>query len=340
MDNTFDTGAVAAPWWLDGVPASDISECPEQWAVADPGSADFLPLSVAETLVAVSLVGPGSEAIRLLDSLHGQVLTEDQRLTVVQLWQAQKSWLAGAEQAAVYAFAPPPDRNDPKAVLEEEFVHLELAPALHTSTDQARARIEEARAMHTRYAATGDLLRAGVLDPYRVSLIVKVLDTLPPEAAAQVEASVLPKAASQTPSQLRRALTKASRAADEEWNARMFARTRKGRRVEFDVDAEPGLIRLTAFLPPVEGLAVQQALEAAAGKFDPADGRDHGERMCDALTACVIGAEHDDDTTDATTEASTDQQAQAGGALTGPTNARKAKSPRPVRPKVLIQVLV
>src|SRR5439155_5161999 len=125
------------------------------------------------------------------------------------------------------------------------------------------------------------------------------------------EASVLGKAASQTPGQLRRALTKASRAADEEWNARMFARTRKGRRVEIDVDAEPGLIRLTAFLPPVEGLAVHQALEAAAGRYDPADGRDHGERMADAMVACVIGSEDE-----------------------------KPKSNLPVKPKVLIQVLV
>src|SRR5437763_2615594 len=96
MENTFDTGRVDPPWWLDGVPESDVSECPEQWAVADPAAVDFVPLSVAETLVAVSLAGPGSEAIRLLDSLRGQLLTEDQRLTVVQLWQAQKSWLAGA----------------------------------------------------------------------------------------------------------------------------------------------------------------------------------------------------------------------------------------------------
>ena len=278
----------------------------------DPGSADFVPLSVEETLVAVSLVGPGAEAIRLLDSLRGQVLTEDQRLTVVQLWQAQKSWLAGAEQAAVYRFAPLPDPADaeggagggvraPRA--GAGVAHLDRpGQGPDRGSPRAARPVQGDRGPAPRRAARPV---PGVADRQGAGHLVaggggagagggaaerRVADPVP--AAAGVEEG-------------RR------RAADPEWNARMFARTRKRRQVGFDAEAEQGLVRMWADLPPVEGLAVQQALEAAAGKFDPADGRDHDERMADALIAAVIGSEDD-----------------------------QPKSNQPVKPQVTVQVLV
>jgi hypothetical protein len=94
--------------WLELIDEADVVECPELLAA----HGEFGPLSVAETLTAVSLVGPGAEAIRLLTSLHGQVLTPEQRLAVVECWQPQLAWVTGAEQTAIVDLvgpAPDPD---------------------------------------------------------------------------------------------------------------------------------------------------------------------------------------------------------------------------------------
>src|SRR3954454_11160916 len=100
METVGDFEWAGEPWWADAVDESDVVDCPEQWAV--PVDAEsFAPLSVSETLLAASVVGPGAEAIRLLTSLRPRSLTEDQRLSVLQLWQPQLAWVSGAEQTAL-----------------------------------------------------------------------------------------------------------------------------------------------------------------------------------------------------------------------------------------------
>ena len=321
----------AAPWWLDAVAEGDVVEVAERWAVGnsavrgsaagdladgdsagfgpggvgpggvDPGGVDFSPLSVTETLLAVAAVGPGPEAARLLVSLRGRELTADQRLSVVQLWQPLLGWVAGAEQTAILDLVgpAPTGATDPQRVLEDGFWPAELGPALHASSAHARDRIDQARLMAGAFKPVGDQLKAGRLDPYRVWLITKTLLTLPPQAAEAVQAQVLPGAAGLTGGQLGKALRKAARAADPDWGVRMFAKSQKTRRVGFDSRGQDGLVLLFAHLPPVEALAVQRHLEAAAQAPCPVPGGDrcHDERMADALVAAVIGAKAADPTT-------------------------------------------
>ena len=228
-------GWLEAPWWLDAVDAADVLADADVLA-APPDGELFAQLSVGQVLGVVKLAGPGPEAIRLLASLSGRVLSDDQRLSVVQLMQAQVAWVAGAEQQSIVDLvgpaAPPAvpadaPLEDPavlaarKAALAEEFWPVELAPALHTSVDQAKARIARARLLAGEWKVLGDRLRAGTLDPYRVWLITETLSALPdPARAAQVLASVLPGAAEQTPTALKRALRKAARQADPDWGVR------------------------------------------------------------------------------------------------------------------------
>ena len=148
-----DLGWLEAPSWLDAVDAADVLADADVLA-APPDGELFAPLSVGQVLGVVELAGPGPEAIRLLASLSGRVLSADQRLSVVQLMQAQVAWVAGAEQQSIVDLvgpaAPPAvpagaSLEDPavlaarKAALAEEFWPVELAPALHTSVDQAKA---------------------------------------------------------------------------------------------------------------------------------------------------------------------------------------------------------
>jgi hypothetical protein len=292
---------------VDAVEESDVVECLELLAAAD----DLGPMTVPETLLAASLAGPGPEAIRLLTSLRGQVLTDEQKLTVLELWQPQLAWLTGAEQTSIIDLVgPEPDRADQKACLADEFAPHELAAALHVTPRHASARIAAARLLHSSLKATGDRLRAGTLDPYRVWLITDTLTSLGSDpagvaAAQQVEADVLGRAASMTGGQLRKALRKGCRQTDPDWGAKMFAKARKTRRVGFDFRGQDGLVTLYAALPPVEALAVKDRLEQLAAAPSPttngADGdqRCHDERMADALTTAVLGAQPEDPTTPA-----------------------------------------
>jgi hypothetical protein len=295
METEPDAEWVDSPWWLDTVAESDVVECPEQWATMR----DLGPMSVQETSLAADAVDPGPEALRLLVSLRGQVVSDDEKLTAVQLWQRQLAWAAGAEQSAVLDLVGQQPHGDPHAELQDSFKPLELAAALNTTVDQARAKIANARLMAGQLAATGAMLRSGELDPYRVWLMTKTLLTLAPEAAAQVEAEILPVAGSLTGAQLGKALTKAARKADPEWGTRMFANSRRSRRVGFDSRGQDGLVLLYAYLPPVEAVAMQQHLEAAARlpSPDPDDERCHDERMADALVASVLGSQPGDPTT-------------------------------------------
>ncbi len=304
-DDSFADGTegLEDPWWLEGVAESDVAECSEQWAAVN----EFGPMSVAETLHSIRAVGPGPEAQRLLVSLAPRDLTGAEALTVVELWQAQMACVTGAEQAAILKLVGlKPNPADKVATLADEFAAHELAPALNISIDAAQARIETARLMATTLKATGDKLRAGELDSYRVWVITETLLTVAPDIARQIEAEVLPVAAGLTGSKLRKTLREAARKADPDWGVRMFAKARKSRRVGFDFRGDDGLVQMTAWLAPVEGLAVQEHLRKAAKvpAADPDDDRTVDERMVDALVACVLGSTPGDPTTPATPKVS------------------------------------
>src|SRR6266516_927488 len=115
METAGDTGWAEVPWWLDAVAEFDVVDAPEQFAAVS----DLGPMSVAETLLAIDAAGPGPEAIRLLVSLRGQGLSDDEQLTVVQLWQPQLAWATGAEQTAVLDLVGEAPHGDKKAELED-----------------------------------------------------------------------------------------------------------------------------------------------------------------------------------------------------------------------------
>jgi hypothetical protein len=300
-DDVRDTEWVEAPWWLDAVAEADTMDCPEQWA----GVGELGPMSVQETLHAIRAAGPGPEAARLLVSLRGQRLTGEQKLTVVELWQPQLAWTTGAEQAAVFDLVgPDPDPADPSTPAAAEFASLELAAALKVTPGHAAGRVRHARLMAGAFAATGRALAAGALDPYRVWLITQTLTTVTAQVAEQIQAEIVPVAATLTGHQLRKALREAARNADPEWGVRMFAKARKSRRVGFDHRGTDGLVLMYAYLPPVEAIAIEQHLQHTANTTptthtagtDPGDERTADERMADALIGCVLGTTPGDPT--------------------------------------------
>ena len=213
------------------------------------------------------------------------MLTRDQWLTAVQLWEAQEAWLAGQKALAVAGFAGP----TPVSVAgfrDDEALTLELAMAVGCSDAFAYDQIVAARLLSSTLSATGDLLRAGRLSPYRARLITTELGPLHPEVAQQVEATVLDTAAQVPTGLLRKRLARHAKRLDphrvNERKVAELAESTPGRRVVFDPDAGDGLMGMYAYLPPVEALAMRAALKAAAGTFRTADGRGQEAREADA----------------------------------------------------------
>jgi hypothetical protein len=253
---------------------------------ADP--ATMLPVS--ELLVQVAGLAPGPEAIALLAGLAQRPLTADQWLSVVQCWQPQLAWAAGQESTAVAGAAGPrPATGDPVRDLDP--APLELSPAIGVSQDFARDKVETARVLAAGglLAKTGDALRAGELSAYRVGILVERLAQLEPTLAQAVEARVLPGAAKGQAADLRRRIRRAIVKLDATAETESWLHGIKGRRVLFDDEGVDGLIAMHAWLPPVQALAIQDNLNAAAGCFDPADGRCADERRADVLTGRLIG---------------------------------------------------
>ena len=255
---------------------------------------------VADVLLLVAALPPGAEAVALLSSLTARSLSADQWLTVAQLWQPLINWVSGQESAAVAACAGP--APSPDAAADVKFVDpaaLELAAALDCGQDFARDKVNTARVLApgALLAATGELLRAGTISPYRAQLIAHALQSLPAEVAAAAEALILPKAPNGQPASLKHRIKRAILEVNAAEAAKAWLDSVAGRRVVFDDGNADGLIGMHAYFEPVVALAVQQHLNAAAGGRKDFDGRGKDARMADALAGCVLGTKPDDPST-------------------------------------------
>ena len=292
-DDELQTYVGEPPWWLE-LDVLDLS-FDDAFYTDDPVLPDEVvldPLSVAETLLAASAVGPGGQAADLLASLTRMSPTQDQWLTAVQLWERQEAWLTGQKALAVLGFAGP-EPVTMAGFRDDESSTLELALAIACSEGFAYEQIAGARLLSSTLSRTGDLLRSGALSPYRARIILGELGHLHPDIAQAVETRVIGTAAEVPTGTLRKTMVKHTKRLDRQGvhdrKVAELAEKTPGRRVVFDPDAGDGLMGMYAYLPPVEALAMRLALKAAAGAFRKADGRHQDEREADALTGMVLG---------------------------------------------------
>jgi hypothetical protein len=118
-----------------------------------------------------------------------------------------------------------------KASEDNEFAYLEVAALLHMSDRAARLRLAFAQTLTDLLPQTLVALREGRIEEFKAQIIADGVGTLTAGQAAQVEERVLPKAAEQTPTQLRRAVTKAVMAVDPEGAEERRQEKLRGRRV-------------------------------------------------------------------------------------------------------------
>ena len=269
-----------------------------------------LPLTVDETLLEVELSGPGSEAIRLLETLDGRWLDEAQSLQVAAAWERQARWLSTRSQAANLAFVGTAEDMSRDGMREQSSRTLELALATDCNDTFLKETLGTARTLATTLKATGSAVESGELSTYRARRIVEKLAGLDPQVAQAIEAKVLPTAAQLKMGSLLAKLRKLVLAARGDDAVEEHLQGIADRRVRIDTEpSQSGLLDLHASLPAETTVAIRTALEDKAREFaradklasaqakaaggEPEPRRTRDQRLADALAWFVLGPDAD-----------------------------------------------
>ena len=214
-------------------------------------------------------------------------------------WERLAAWAAAGQLAALAELArrrrpvpadgPGGDQGHPGLPSVSEFAVDEVAAALRLSRYAAGTRLHVAIDVAERLPETGAALRRGELDLLKVRRIVEATSPLPAEAASAVERRVLPRAATQTVSQLRASLSRAVLAVDPADAEMRHQRAMADRRVCI-TPQEDGMAELWALLPADGAAAVGSAVDALARRMDRSGGRTMDNRRADALVELAVAA--------------------------------------------------
>jgi len=217
------------------------------------------------------------EHIGLLAGIDLAGLDERSRVEALQLWARAAARVAGHEQAALAAVAGPgPETPD-------DWSREEVAAALHLAPGTAQARIDRARALTGRLAATGAALHAGRLPYWHAAHLADQLEDRTDPVAAAVQARVLARAGGKTYPQFRRLVRETLAAVDPQTAAERHATAAAQRDVEV-WDLPDAMAQLVATGPAPAVYSVAQAIGAfAQAAKTPDDQRTAGARRFDTL---------------------------------------------------------
>jgi Domain of unknown function (DUF222) len=188
-----------------------------------------------------------------------------------------------AELAEVHAVG----RRDDGRIIYEEFLVDELAVALRWTTGAADRHLDLASDVANRLPGTLDALGRGDIDLPRVRVMADATRPVPADRVPAIEARLLPRAAHQNPSELRRAAAKAVVLVDPLGAEERHRRRRADRRVEISPAAD-GMSELWALLPGEDATRIKVRLDAFAREIPRADGRTMDQRRADVLTDLLL----------------------------------------------------
>jgi uncharacterized protein DUF222 len=168
-----------------------------------------------------------------------------------------------------------------------EFAPDELSAALSWTRPYANSRLHESLVMTRHLPEVLDALATGQLDDHRAAALAEAASALPDEAAHQVTAYVLDRAAGRTVSELRRVIRRAVVKFDPQGAEERRRRSREDRRVDF-TPQENGMASLWAFLPAHEAAIINARLDAFARQPAPDDDRTIDQRRADAFMDLML----------------------------------------------------
>jgi len=236
-----------------------------------------------------------------LASTDVDLLSDDHLLEMVVDAERVLSWAAAVQAEAVAALAGrqlgPLPADHPTGISEpvgggniSEWCVDELATALRATTTRAGQLLRFALGL-ADLSATYAMLRDGLIDKSRASVVTLGVEGLSPHVAHAVERAVLPGAVESTAGQLRAAVGRAVADADPEGIRRRNRVERAGRRVAIYPDPTSGTAAVTAQgLDATDARAVWESLDAIAHAADgTGDPRTLDARRADALVALLTG---------------------------------------------------
>ncbi len=222
----------------------------------------------------LGLDGTLAEVAGLLESFDPAALEPDRLVDLLRLAERVAAKVAAVQQVTIAAVA---DATETLGLAPEDARH-ELAAALRLSPVTASARVRVALGLRDRFPATLSLLTAGLVSNLHATHLVHETEGLDDEAAAAVEAQVLPVMPVQTAAETRRAVRDAVVRVDPAAAAERARTVHDQRRVERVPDRDG---RTGWYLPLAADVEAEmwgrttararavQAARVAAGLGDP-----------------------------------------------------------------------
>jgi hypothetical protein len=231
----------------------------------DQGRADF-----DTTLAAILAVGPGPATAAALELIDPQVLTAEQRMLLIEAWEAQASHAQAASLEALAALAGDESTED------DLLAQVDAGAALRVSGPTAQRRIDVARALRRRLPLTRARLASGRLGYPHVCAIVDELEFVSPQIAGRAEVrlfDMLRDDVVYAPGQLRRKLRRIVLALDTDAAQERHDAAARESGVTL-MPADDGMANVVGHLEAADALTVWEGLTAAARQLrDPAAGR-------------------------------------------------------------------
>lgn len=232
--------------------------------------------------------------------------------------------------------------NRPKGMWNNQLwdaVVAEVGLMLRVSARTAQSRVSDALALVGSLPATLAALEAGTISLPSARAIVEETLNLSSTQAAEVEASVLDKARTQTPGQIRAATRRAVATVDAAAVRQRHQQAKRDRGVWLFDDPD-GMATLLARLPAPEAVGAYAVLDEYARRTGgPHDDRTLDARRADALVDLILdGAEaspgcHCEDggagTTPTPMDGDADNEPTGTGGPCAPTEPRPRRGPAP-----------
>jgi hypothetical protein len=169
-----------------------------------------------------------------------------------------------------------------------EWAADEISVAMGWTRNMAHAQLHLAMTVTSRLPGTLTALSRGELDLRGAKALAEITDPLDAATAKAVEDAVLPRAAKQNTSELRRAARRAVLRLDPAGAQQRHEKRRQERRVELN-PLEDAMAELTAILPAPDATAIYQRLNDFAQATPPDDGRTMDQRRADTFTDLLLG---------------------------------------------------
>jgi Domain of unknown function (DUF222) len=176
-----------------------------------------------------------------------------------------------------------------RGVVMDEFAADEIAPLLRITRNTAHSRLDLAMDLTTRLPGTLAALDRGAIDLYKARILTELTAVLDDQQAAAVETQILPRAAEQTPGQLRTAARRAVLRIDPAGAEQRRQQRVRDRAVILDPGEDGTAALTTVNLDAADAVAAYQQLDAYARTMSPTDGRTMDQRRADALIDLILG---------------------------------------------------